>query len=288
MKLHQQNAIITGGTQGLGQAIVGEFLREGANVLLCSRNANDATSLAAELRKGLPSSQKVVGMGADVSSEMDVKRLFQTAAAELGELHILVNNAGIYGPKGPSEEVEWEEWKRAMEINLYGTMLPCRAAIPVFKSAGRGKIVNLSGGGATNPLPRFSAYAAGKAAVVRLTETLALELAPFHIDVNAVAPGALNTRLLDEVLEAGPETVGAAFYEKAQQQAAKGGVPLQKGASLCVYLASRASDGVTGKLISAQWDPWDTLHERLGEISGNDIYTLRRIVPADRGLSWGD
>lgn len=287
MKLHQQNAVITGGTQGLGQAIVREFLAEGASVLLCSRNGEEAASLAAELSKDLPAEQKVVGVAADVSSEEEVKRLFDAATKELGELHILVNNAGIYGPKGPSEEVDWEAWKRAMEINLYGTMLPCRAVVPLFKAAGRGKIVNLSGGGATNPLPRFSAYAASKAAVVRLTETLALELAPDHIDVNAVAPGALNTRLLDEVLEAGPEVVGASFYEKAQQQAQKGGVPLEKGARLCVYLASRDSDGVTGKLISAQWDPWDTLHERLGEISGNDIYTLRRIVPADRGLSWG-
>jgi NAD(P)-dependent dehydrogenase (short-subunit alcohol dehydrogenase family) len=287
MKLHQQNAVITGGTQGLGQAIVREFLAEGANVLLCSRNGAEAASLAAELSKELPAGQKVVGVAADVSSEEEVKRLFDAATEELGELHILVNNAGIYGPKGPSEEVGWEAWKRAMEINLYGTMLPCRAVIPLFKASGRGKIVNLSGGGATNPLPRLSAYAASKAAVVRLTETLAVELAPHHIDVNAVAPGALNTRLLDEVLEAGPEVVGASFYEKAQQQAQKGGVPLEKGARLCVYLASRDSDGVTGKLISAQWDPWDTLHERLGEISGNDIYTLRRIVPADRGLSWG-
>jgi NAD(P)-dependent dehydrogenase (short-subunit alcohol dehydrogenase family) len=287
MKLHQQNAVITGGTQGLGQAIVREFLAEGANVLLCSRNAEQVASLAAELRKDLPAGQKVVGVAADVSSEEEVKRLLDAATKELGELHILVNNAGIYGPKGPSEEVDWEEWKRAMEINLYGTMLPCRAVIPLFKASGRGKIVNLSGGGATNPLPRFSAYAASKAAVVRLTETLAVELAPDHIDVNAVAPGALNTRLLDEVLEAGPEVVGASFFEKAQQQAQKGGVPLEKGARLCVYLASRESDGVTGKLISAQWDPWDTLHERIGEIAGNDIYTLRRIVPADRGLSWG-
>lgn len=287
MKLHQQNAVITGGTQGLGQAIVREFLAEGANVLLCSRNGAEAAAFAAELSKDLPPDQKVIGVAADVSSEEDVQGLFDTAIKELGELHTLVNNAGVYGPKGPSEEVDWEEWKRAMEINLYGTLLPCRAVIPLFKASGRGKIVNLSGGGATNPLPRFSAYAASKAAVVRLTETLAVELAPHRIDVNAVAPGALNTRLLDEVLEAGPEVVGASFFEKAQQQAQKGGVPLEKGARLCVYLASRDSDGVTGKLISAQWDPWETLHERLGEISGNDIYTLRRIVPADRGQSWG-
>ena len=140
------------------------------------------------------------------------------AAERLGPPDILVNNAGVYGPKGPSEEVDWDDWKQAVEVNLFGVMLPCRAVIPYFKQAGRGKIINLSGGGATAPLPRLSAYAVSKAAVVRLTETLAEELRADHIDVNAIAPGALNTRLLDEVLAAGPEKVGADFYTRSVQQ----------------------------------------------------------------------
>ncbi len=88
------------------------------------------------------------------------------------------------------------EWARAIEINLYGVLLPCRALIPHFKAAARGKIIIISGGGATNPLPNISAYAASKAAVVRLMETLAEELKPHGIDVNAVAPGALKTRMI--------------------------------------------------------------------------------------------
>ncbi len=107
----------------------------------------------------------------------------------------------------------------------------------------------------------FSAYAASKAAVVRLTETLAEELREFQLTVNAIAPGALNTRLLGEVLSAGSDVVGKAFYEKSVKQRDSGGVPLEKAASLCVYLASEISDGITGKLISAQWDPWENLHE---------------------------
>lgn len=286
MKLKNKNAIITGGTQGLGMAIVREFLAEGANVLFCARSAASVREAETGLCANLQPGQKLIGAPCDVSSPDDVRRLFEIAAAQLGPLHILVNNAGIYGPKGPSEEVDWSEWTRSIEINLYGTLLPCRAAIPIFKKSGGGKIVNLSGGGATNPMPRISSYAASKAAVVRLTETLAEELREFHVDVNAVAPGALNTRLLSEVLEAGPEKVGAEFYEKSLKQSAAGGVSLDKGARLCVYLASAASDGVTGKLISAQWDPWETLHERLDEIGKSDIYTLRRIVPKDRGLAW--
>ena len=113
-----------------------------------------------------------------------------------------MNNAGVYGPKGPIEEIDWSEWVQAIQINLFGTVLMCRTIIPHFRSRGYGKIINLSGGGATNALPRLSAYAASKAAVVRMTDTLAEELKDANVDVNAIAPGALNTRLLDEVLEA--------------------------------------------------------------------------------------
>jgi NAD(P)-dependent dehydrogenase (short-subunit alcohol dehydrogenase family) len=206
--------------------------------------------------------------------------------SELGSVEILVNNAGVYGPKGESDTVPFADWARAIEINLYGTFLPCQSAIRHMKKIGRGKIINLSGGGATSPLPKFSAYAASKAAVVRLTETLAEELRGFLIDVNAIAPGALNTRLLDEVLSAGPDAVGQKFYEKALQQRDLGGVPLEKGARLCVYLASPKSDGITGKLISAQWDPWENLDAFRAQLNQSDVYTLRRIVPEDRGLKW--
>jgi NAD(P)-dependent dehydrogenase (short-subunit alcohol dehydrogenase family) len=208
------------------------------------------------------------------------------AQAELGSLQVLVNNAGIYGPMGPTESVPWTEWTRALEINLYGVLLPSRALIPHFKQGGRGKIIIISGGGATTPLPNISAYAASKAAVVRLMETLAEELKPFQIDVNAIAPGALATRLVDEVLAAGPEKVGRAFFEKNKKWKAEGATPLDLGASLAVYLASAESDGITGKLLSAQWDPWRTLHEHRAELAGSDIYCLRRIVPEDRGKKW--
>jgi len=188
---------------------------------------------------------------------------------------------------GATESVSLDEWRRAMDINLYGVLLPSRAAIPYFKKNGRGKIIVLSGGGATNPLPNISAYAASKAAAVRLMETLAEELRSFQVDVNAIAPGALATRLVDEVLAAGPEKVGAAFYEKNKQWKEKGATPLELGARLAVYLASRESDGITGKLISAQWDPWEKLHEFKADLN-SDIYALRRIVPKDRGKTWGD
>jgi 3-oxoacyl-[acyl-carrier protein] reductase len=214
---------------------------------------------------------------------MQVNALVDFALHELGSLDALVLNAGIYGPMGPTESVPLEEWRRAMDINLFGVLIPCRAVIPHFKKAGQGKIVVLSGGGATNPLPNISSYAASKAAVVRLMETLAEELRPFHVDVNAIAPGALTTRLVDEVLAAGPEKVGSAFFEKNKGWKENGAVPLELGASLAVYLASAKSNGITGKLISAQWDPWKDLQTHREELEKSDIYCLRRIVPEDRG-----
>jgi NAD(P)-dependent dehydrogenase (short-subunit alcohol dehydrogenase family) len=307
MKLQNVNAIITGGSQGLGRAIAEHFLREGANVVICARGKKELSAARGELAKKYPT-QKVCARACDVSDEKQVSGLVAFALRELGSLQALVLNAGIYGPMGPTESVPLDEWRRAMEINLFGVLLPCRAVIPHFKndfSRSRGneaqiknksetphvvsykKIIILSGGGATNPLPNISAYAASKAATVRLMETLAEELREFQVDVNAIAPGALATRLVDEVLAAGPGKVGATFYEKNKQWKEKGATPLELGARLAVYLASAESDGITGKLISAQWDPWEKLHEFKKDLS-SDIYTLRRIVPKDRGKTWGD
>lgn len=281
-------AVITGASQGLGLAIAHAYVAAGASVLLCARDAEALEHVRVRLAVLASPEQTVAVQVADVSQQTDVERLTATALQIFPRLHILVNNAGVYGPKGLFEDVNWESWVRAVEINLFGSVLPCRAVLPHFKAHRYGKIVQLSGGGATNPLPRISAYAASKAAIVRFAETLAEEVRGDHIDVNAIAPGPLNTRLLDEVLAAGPEKVGQAFYERALKQRAQGGAPLEKGADLAVFLGSAASDGITGKLLSAVWDPWETLPAHLPDLQQTDVYTLRRIVPKDRGLGWDE
>ena len=286
MKLCNRGAIVTGASQGLGRMIAQRFVEEGANVLFCGRDDQMLASVETELQSAAFAGQKVIARRCDVSSNNEVEAMFRQYDSELGQLSILVNNAGIYGPKGPTEEVDWDEWQRCIEINLCGTVIPCRYAITRFKKLGEGKIINLSGGGATSPLPNLSAYAASKAAVVRLTETLAEELRDWHVDVNAIAPGALNTRLLDEILQAGPERVGAEFHARAVKQSQTGGVPLELGADLCVYLASEQSNGISGKLISAKWDPWSSLHKYKNELGATDIYALRRITPEDRCRNW--
>jgi NAD(P)-dependent dehydrogenase (short-subunit alcohol dehydrogenase family) len=266
--------------------IAQRFVEEGANVFLCARDGRMLASVETELQAAASAGQRVIARRCDISSNQEVEAMFRDYDSELGPLSILVNNAGIYGPKGPTEEVDWDEWQRCIEINLCGTAIPCRYAIRRFKKLDGGKIINLSGGGATSPMPNLSAYAASKAAVVRLTETLAEELRDWHVDVNAIAPGALNTRLLDEILQAGPERVGVEFHARAVKQSQTGGIPLTLGADLCVYLASEQSNGITGKLISAKWDPWSSLHKYRGELDSTDIYALRRITPEDRCRNW--
>jgi NAD(P)-dependent dehydrogenase (short-subunit alcohol dehydrogenase family) len=288
MKLAGRCAIISGASRGLGLEVAKQFVAEGANVMVCARGGVELAQAQIELQKLAGSRTKVMSLTADISQPRDINEVVTATIAEFGRVDILVANAGIYGTKGPIEEVNWQEWSDAIDINLKGTVLQCRELIPHFKLNRSGKIIILSGGGATKPMPFLSAYAASKAAVVRFAETLAEEVKDFGIDVNTVAPGALNTRLLDEVLAAGPEKVGKHFYEQSLKQQEKGGTPLTVGAALCTFLASPLSDGITGRLISAVWDPWEKFPEFLQALQDSDIYTLRRIVPEDRGVIWGE
>ena len=284
MKLQGKRAVVTGSSQGLGLAIARQLLADGASVLICARNPADLSAAHAELEAAYPG--RAFAVPCDIAKETAVEALAASATALLTGVDILVCNAGVYGPKGGIDTLDWDAWVDALQVNLIGTVYCCRVFLPLLRQAQRGKVLIISGGGATKPLPFLSAYAASKAGVVRFAETLAEELKPEGIDVNAIAPGALNTRLLDEVLAAGPEVVGEAFYKASLKQRDNGGTPLTVGAELCSYLASAESDGVTGKLISAQWDPWRRIAEFQNELMASDIWTLRRIIPAERGKDW--
>jgi NAD(P)-dependent dehydrogenase (short-subunit alcohol dehydrogenase family) len=286
-RLAGQVAIVTGGSLGLGYHIADSFLREGASVAVCGRHQHSVLAAADRLAAIAGDSTRVLARVTDVSRADEAQSLVSATVDRFGRLDILVNNAGILGPKGAVEEVASEAWIETVQINLFGTMLMTRAVLPFFKGQRRGRIINLSGGGATAPQAGLSAYGASKAAVVRFSETVANEVMNFGITVNAVAPGALNTRMLDELLAAGPGLVGSEAHERALKQTLSGGAPIGRAASLCVFLASPDCEGITGRLISAVWDPWESLPAHREELQTTDVYTLRRIVPRDRQRDWG-
>src|SRR5229473_1132717 len=246
--LENRCAIVTGASQGLGFEIAKKYLEAGASLMICARDETFLDGAAQDLKKLAGTGQSVLALPADVSKPEDVTALVDGALREFGRLDILVNNAGVAGPSGAIENVDWKEWIRTIEINLLGSVLMSRSVLPHFKRANRGKIIQLSGGGATNPLPMLSAYAASKAAVIRFVETLAEETRLHRIDVNAIAPGALNTRMLDAFLAAGPERIGFAFYERSlrQKQDGGGGHRLNIGIIGCGAVGRRRAQHLAG------------------------------------------
>lgn len=273
--LEHQTALVTGASRGLGLEIARKLIACGVRVAMVARDA-EALEQAAQSVSGL-------AVSADLSDIRQVDNAALKVLREFGSVDILINNAAIQGPIGPLEQVNLADWTPVIATNLLAPMRLIQHVLPGMKSKGRGKIINLSGGGATGPRPDFTAYAATKVALVRLTETLAVELKDHKIDVNSIAPGAMNTRMLQETIEAGR---ASREYDAAVERAQAGGDSPEKAAELIAFLCSRECDGITGRLISAPWDDWRSLPKRKDELATSDVYTLRRIVPKDRGLNW--
>jgi len=268
MRLKDKVAIITGGGRGIGKAIALAFAKEGASVVIASRTLSELQQTAKEIQAfGYP----ILAVQTDVSNRNDVENLVRQTVEKFGTADILVTDAAVQCPIGSLVTNDPDDWIQAININLIGTFLCMKAVLPLMVEKRSGKIITLSGGGATSPRPCFTAYAASKAAVVRLTETLAEEVKEFNIQVNAIAPGPVNTKMLDDILQAG-EKAGREFTE-AQKRAEKGGVSPEQAATLALFLASSESDGITGKLISAVWDDWKNPLFR----TDKDFATLRRI-----------
>jgi NAD(P)-dependent dehydrogenase (short-subunit alcohol dehydrogenase family) len=269
-------ALVTGAGRGIGAAVARELARNGARVLLVSRTQAELDAVAGVIRAEGGVARL---FAADVTQREAVREAVAACAAELGDSpSILVNAAGVYGPIGRLWEIDEDAWWQAQEVNVRGTMLACAAVLPSLVERGWGRIVNFSGGGATAPLPRFSAYAAAKAAVVRLTETLAEEVRDHGITVNAIAPGAVDTRLQDAVLAAG--AAAGDLYERMlrMRQTGEGGVPPELAAGLAAWLASDAAAGITGKLISAPHDGWQEWgNAELAKLASSPWLTLRRL-----------
>ena len=275
--------LITGASQGLGRELARAFWTDGWNLLLVSRSPLDETMKALDHR----TDQVAYPITADLGEAGAPERIIAEAASRAQRIDVLINNAAIQGPVGPAWTNDWNSWEATFRINLLAPIELCRAVLPAMITSGWGSIINLSGGGAAGPRPNFSAYATAKAALVRFSETLAAETKAHGILVNCVAPGAMNTAMLRNLLGLGPDVIGGQEHAAAAKVAAgRGGT--EDAVKLCLFLASSRAAGITGKLISAVWDDWSHWPEHRDALAEGDLYTLRRITARDRGLGWGD
>ena len=286
--------VLTGSSTGIGRALAERLLSRGHHVWGLARS--DQSDFAA-------SHPNFHHTRCDVSDYSAVAAAASAYAAAWPQLDAVICAAGLQGEIAPALTADPLKWSATIRANLDGTYFALRAFASLLvqpaPAASRKKIICFSGGGATKARVNFSAYGVAKTALVRLVETIAEENRDQPLDINALAPGAINTRLTDEILALGPRVVGAAEYAAAQKQKAAALVPtsattagaiadpaLTRALDCVEWLLSPASDGITGRLLSAPWDPWPTLGDHRAALAASDVYTLRRIVPEDRGQKW--
>lgn len=271
-ELTGRSIVVTGGSAGIGLAVSEELARRGARVVAIAR---DGGRLEAAV-EALPGSGHLA-RPLDVADSDGWEKLVAelTRAGSERALHGLVTAAGVLEPVGPTASVDPEAVLATLRANLFGTFLAIHHLLPALIAAGDGAVVTFSGGGATGPMPRYDAYAMSKAGVVRLTENVAIDEP--RVRVNAIAPGFVATGIHDATLAAGEELVGSEYLERTREQLREGGTPAARAASLAALLLGAEGTGVTGKLISAQWDPWEDEAFRARLAAEPDLCALRRI-----------
>lgn len=281
MLLKDKVAVITGAGRGIGRYFADGFFREGASLAVISRTEKELQEMVRTLRAKYSPGEyenKIISVAGDISDIKTADNLIEMAVSEFGKIDFLINNAGIYGPIGELTEINPEEWEKTIRINLLGTVYPTIAALKKMRKQKEGRIINMSGGGTggKNITERISAYTTSKAAVVAFTEVAAKENKKYNITINAIAPGAVNTKLLDEVLAAG-ERAGEDFRKRSQKQKETGGDSPELALKLAFFLCSERAAGITGKMLSAKWDDYEKLPERLKELGDSSLCNLRRI-----------
>lgn len=262
--------VITGSSSGIGRFLANSLAAKSSKICRLARSSQDGFSYKC-----------------DVSNWSELQECATDVSKKWSSIDALICCAGIQEPIGPLMQVDINAWRRNLAVNLNGTFFAIRAFYPLLiESKLRAKVICFSGGGSTSPRPNFGPYAVAKTGVVRLVETLASEWSGAPPDINAIAPGSIFTRMTEEILAHGEELAGKNEFESAASLNRNNSDKLDNVLGLVEALCSPQWDGITGKLISAQWDPWQTLHEHLDALAKSDIYCLRRIVPEDRDQTW--
>jgi NAD(P)-dependent dehydrogenase (short-subunit alcohol dehydrogenase family) len=258
---------ITGSSSGIGQFLADSLAKSGHEICRLARSPQAGFSFQC-----------------DVGDWHAVENCAKKVSEKWTLLDALICCAGVQEPIGPAMEIDPSAWRKNLAVNLDGTFFAIRAFYPLLKkSTARAKVICFSGGGSTGPRPNFAAYGVAKTGVVRLVEMLAAEWQNENLDINAIAPGAIFTKMLEEILARGEKLSGKKEFESVSKMPRDNSEKLQKVYGLVETLLSSKSDGISGKLISAPWDPWQKLPALREELMKSDIYTLRRIVPEDRG-----
>lgn len=264
--------VITGASSGIGAALTRCLQADGHRLFVCARRAERLD----EITDGGALATPVI---CDVGDANDVRAFAEHVRTRTDSVDALINCAGAYGAIGPVLEVDSEAWFATLRTNVLGAFNSVQSFAPLMRGSGQSSIINFAGGGAFDPLPNYSGYAVSKAGIVRLTETLARELAADNIAVNAVAPGFVATEIHDATLAAGRGQAGDALYNMTRKKLKEGSVPIEIPVACVRFLISPDASGLTGKTLSASFDPWDTetFQTRIEELNGSPLYTMQRI-----------
>lgn len=267
-----QVGIVTGGARGLGRAFALGLGQAGMSIAITDRREDELRETLQLLQRG---GGKGTAIAADVSDPHEVTHLVESVEQKLGPIDLLVNNAALAGPAGPTWESDPQAWWRCQEVNLRGPFLCCHATLPGMIERKRGRIINVASAAGTVSVPYLSAYVTSKAALIRFTETLAFEVRPHGISVFAMHPGAVQTPMNEELLaKAGKQWRPWLEYvfQQGQDQTT------EPGTKMVLFLASGMADPLSGRLFMVPDDPAD-LMSRADEIRQKDLYALRLRHP---------
>jgi NAD(P)-dependent dehydrogenase (short-subunit alcohol dehydrogenase family) len=273
IKLTGQTAIVTGGGRGIGKAIVLGLARAGASVAVVARSADQLAATVTEITQ---IGSCAIAVTADVSDPAAVERMVREVERSLGPVNLLVNNAGLAGPIGPTWETDPDEWWRCLEVNLRGPMLCSRAVLPGMIARAGGRIVTISSGAGTFAIPYLGAYVTSKTALIRFTEIIALEAGQHGVKVFAIEPGTVRTAMANYALES---EEGQRWLPWLGETFKRGeDVPPVRAADLVVLLASGLADALSGRFFTIN-DDVVGLVERARGMGLGDLQTLRLIQP---------